>query len=274
MARRKWYLVSWWVLLLFVASTSTTHAQEKPGELARKAFYQIESRPFSQDVTRKAVEDIVRAQKTAPSDPWVLIAISRALMEQGYLKGNRSKLSSYDAKSMEGARSYAKQALETGRQESMAYVQWARIQIITEDYRGAWETLNQAHKIDPDGFYPWYFRAIISLNMNDPARAEDALNEADSRSVLPYHGRWVAQSRITLAQLKKDPAAEEAYYKKAIALEPQEPHPYGNYAGFLKRHKRYDESITYYEKALAIAPYPLAEEQLRQTRLLRDSAAK
>ena len=244
------------------------------GTLARNAFFAIENKPFDREVTGKAAEDIARAYKQDPKHPWVSIAISRLHLEQGYLKGDRTKLSSYLAESIEKASRHARQAVELGANESMAHVQVARIQIISENYKGAWETLNQAHKLDMAGFDPWYFRSVISIKMNDPKRAGDALDEAEKRSTLPYQKRWVTQNRIHLARLNKDAVAEEKYYKTAIEQEKEEPHPYGNYATFLKRHKRYDEAITYYQKALAISPYPLAEEQLRQTKLLKDGAAK
>lgn len=83
--------------------------------------------------------------------------------------------------------------------------------------------------------------------MQDAARAEAALQAAASRAGFPYHQRWILGGRIILAQLRQDVVTEEAAYQAAIALEPQEPHSYSNYAGFLKRHKRYDEAMAYYE---------------------------
>lgn len=57
----------------------------------------------------------------------------------------------------------------------------ARVQIIEGEYREAWETLNTAHAKDPDNFYPWYFRSVISEQMRDRERAEHAIDEAEKR---------------------------------------------------------------------------------------------
>jgi Tfp pilus assembly protein PilF len=57
-------------------------------------------------------------------------------------------------------------------------------------------------------------------------------------------------------------------------LDPQNAHAHGNYANFLLSQKRYDEAITSYEKALSIASYPLAREQLERAKQLQNSAPK
>lgn len=87
---------------------------EEAGSLAQQAFFALEAQPFHWDVRQQA----------------------RALLEEGYRKGDRATLASYDAQAVAQARHYAHQALEAGPQESMAHVQWARMQILTEDYRG------------------------------------------------------------------------------------------------------------------------------------------
>ena len=80
--------------------------------------------------------------------------------------------------------------------------------------------------------------------------------------------------RKDIAYQLGDRAAEERAYKQLIEMAPGKPHPYGNYANFLKRQKRYDEAIEYYGKAIAIRAYPQAEENLKQALLLRDAARK
>jgi hypothetical protein len=35
-----------------------------------------------------------------------------------------------------------------------------------------WQTRNNAHEIDKHDFYPWYYRAVISIRMKEHARAE------------------------------------------------------------------------------------------------------
>ena len=259
------------LLLLLIASTT---ALADPNEVARQAFFNIEADPFSIQNLRNSGEQLSRAQEAAPNEAWVLIALSRLYLEYGYRKGSRDKLSSYRAAAVEKAREFARQACTVAPEQSMSHIQWARIQIITENYRDAWEALNKAHALDPDDFYPWYYRAVIGLTMKDPVRAEAALEEAERRADAPYQIKWVAGRRIKLARLQDDFKAEETHYKAAIDIDPMAPHPYGNYANFLRKHKRYDEAISYYEKAVSLGSYPLAEEGLRATRLLKDASQR
>ena len=258
---------------LVVAASVPVLAGPNEAKLARDAFYAIEAEPFSADVIN-AAKDIETAMRKAEDEPWVLIARSRALLEAGYRKGDRSRLSSYGAQEVELAVKLARRAVEKAPQESMAHVQVARLQIITDDLRGAWETLNSAYRLDPKNFYPWYYRGVIALRMNDAKRAGDAFDAAEKLAAMPYQKEWAVGRRLDIARLNKDPAAEESLHRQIIASRPQSAHAVGNYAAFLKRHKRYDEAIEQYRKALAIASYPLAEEQLRQTMLLRDAVKR
>jgi tetratricopeptide (TPR) repeat protein len=256
-------------LILFLASCAK---KEDPRVLAEQAFYAIERAPFDSQVLKEMGDQIYRAEKINATDPWVLIALSQLQMELGYMSGNRFKLSSYDVGYFERAKSYAEQAVKAAPENVIAQAKWAKIQIILNDNTGAWETLNRAHLIDPENFYPRHLRAALLMEMKQPDMAETALQEAERRIAEPYQRRWVIQQKITLAKIRKDPAAEERAHKEAIAADPNEPHPYGNYAGFLKWQKRYDEAIEYYNKAIAISPYPLAVEQLRQTILLKEAS--
>jgi tetratricopeptide (TPR) repeat protein len=146
------------------------------------------------------------------------------------------------------------------------------MQIITKNERGAWDSLNKAYSLDPQAFYPWYYRAVVSLKMRDYKRGADALKEAERRATMAYQKEWVVGRMINVAELTKNVPEQETYYKKMIELSPTEATSYGNYALFLKTHKRYDEAITFYKKAISIRPYGLAVEQLKQTELLRDAA--
>ena len=248
------------------------HAQrQSPSDMARTAFYALEAEPFEKKPILEAVALIEKARAMAPNDPWVLLAMSRATLEAGYGSGDRSRLASYAADAVKLGERHARKALEAAPLEPMAHVQVARFQIMTEDHRGAWETLNRAHALDPNGFYPWYYRGVVSLKMKDVKRASDAFDQAQARATLAYQKEWAVSRRKDIARQVGDKEAEERGYKQLIEMAPGKPHPYGNYGAFLKRQKRYDEAIEQYRKALAIRPYPLAEEQLKQTILLRDA---
>lgn len=247
---------------------------QSPGQQAKAAFFAIEADPFNTPTYRNARDEIGRAYKAAPNDAWVLIAVSRVYLEDGYIKGDRASLGSYAADAVRLANQYARQAAEAGPQEPMAHVQLARLQIITEDHRGAWETLNRAYLLDPKSFYPWYHRGVVSYKMKDYKRAAEAFDAAHERAAFSWQKEWAIDKRGDIAYRQGDTATEERIYKQLIEMSPRSPHAHGNYGNFLKRQKRYDEAIVYYGKAIAIRSYPQAEENLKKTLLLRDAARK
>ncbi len=241
--------------------------------MAKDAFYEIEADPFDRSVVENAAQKIKAALESEPKNPWVLIAVSRLVLEMGYMKGDRSKKSTYSPGTIEKAGAYAKEALEYGAGVGMAHVQYSKIQIINGDLKGAWLTLNKAYEIDPQDFYPWYYRAVISVRMKDFKRADSLLNEAEARSARFYQKSWVAGRRINVAKLIGDEDGIEQAYKKSIEIDPTSPHRYGNYAHYLKWKKRYKEAIIYYEKAISISPYPIALKELEEARRLLNNDA-
>jgi tetratricopeptide (TPR) repeat protein len=260
--------------IVLVTTIVSALAQNTAKDLARGAFYAIEATPFDRELVTRAMAAIQRAANLNAMEPWVAIAVSRAFLEMGYQKGNRYHVGSFAAEALEQAEAYAKQGVALGPTESVAYSQLARIQIILQNYRTAWDTLTQAHTQDTKDFYPWYLRGVLAIRMKDTERAKAALDEAEQHAAHLYQRRFVVQERIGLARLWRDKEAEEHYYKQAIVLDPQDAHAHGNYGNFLLLQKPYDEAIASLEQALAISPYPLAEELLQRARLLRKSAPK
>lgn len=241
---------------------------------AMKAFYAIDADALNGSVLRDADLAVGIARIQAKSDPWVEIAQSRLVLEHGYRSGVRSRMQSYRPEALRQALEHAQRAIALGPKESMAHVQLARLLIITGELQTAWEHLNQAHDLDPQGFYPWYYRAVIARLMEDPRRSSQALDEAEIRATRTYQLSWVAHARTDLAESTGDIAAEEAGHRREIELTPTDAYAYGNYAVFLKRERRFDEAVAYYRKAIALKPYGLAQEQLEQTLLQKDAATR
>lgn len=239
-------------------------------DLAKSAFFAIEENPFDTNVVQDAERKIYRAYKEDPKDPWVLIALSRATLENGYMRGDRSKLSTYAPGYVDKAGEFAKAALQRGAHLGMAHIQYAKIQMINGDLKGSWLTLNRAYELNREDFYPWYYRAVISIRMGDYRIANSYLDKAGAYAKKDYQKSWVADRRIYLAKLLGDESAIESAYKKTIEADPKSPHAHGNYANYLKSKKRYAEAISYYRKAIEIAPYPLAQEGLKETLILQE----
>lgn len=259
-------------MFFILAVVNQGMSQDDAGSLAKDAFHAIESKPFDSDNLEDAFADIGRAEKLNPEEPWVAIAKSRAFLAIGYSRGNRFRKSSYREDLLDKARQYAEQAISLSPAESAAYSQLAHIEIILGNHRTAWDILNNAYRKNPDDFYPWYFRSVISTEMKDRERSESALEEARKRIVLPYQERFVLQQKRTIAAIMGDDNEMEAAYKAIIDHDPESAHAYGNYGNFLLRLGRYDEAIANNEKAVSISPYPLALEQLERARELKEGS--
>ena len=84
--------------------------------------------------------------------------------------------------------------------------------------------------------------------------------------------RFVYKLSVNVSAMFRDPQfylafRQEVVRKAMVAFKAGEKFTLDN-------HSRLHEAIEQYRKALAIRPYPLAEEQLRQTVLLRDAARR
>ena len=263
------------VVLLCVysgAGCSKPEVLSESGKVAQDAFFAIEANPFNGEIVEKAQSDLLRVAKASPDDPWVLIGLSRAFLNAGYQSGDRYDLSSYGAEYVKRAFDLADGAVKHGSRNSMAHAQLARLQIIMGNNRGAWEEVNRAYELDESGFYPWFLRAVICIRMRDTKRAEEPLAEAEQKASQAYQRRWVYDQRNEIGRLTGDLKMRETYLKKVIDLLPNEATPLGNYAGFLKDQQRYDEAVVYYRKAIAINPYPMVVEGLKQAELLKAGA--
>jgi Tfp pilus assembly protein PilF len=79
---------------------------------------------------------------------------------------------------------------------------------------------------------------------------------------------------MRVARSRGDLAEVERIFRENIALTPDSPWAHGNYAGFLGGQGRLDEAIAEYEKAIAIAPYPIAVRGLEDAKKRRGAAQK
>ncbi len=273
MANFRGMLVKVFVLLgleygLFSYAVIGYTADHSAREIAHRVFYSIEEAPYGPGVLEKAATQLRLAASLDGDEAWVHIALSRLYLQAGFLSGDRFNLASYAADFIERAHIHAKRAVELAPSMSMSVSQLARIQIILKDRDNAWKGLSVAYKADPADFYPWFLRAV--MERADSVRANKSLEEAERRATKLYQHRLVNLERIDLASGVKDVESAEKYHKKAIELEPGSAHAYGNYGHFLFWHKRYEEAVVQLEKAVAIFPYPLAVEELKRAKLLRD----
>lgn len=238
--------------------------------LGEEAYHQIEANVFNGNALAEAVNKMGKAHQLNNKDPWVYLSASLFTLVQGYKIGDWYRIGTFQDGTVDKALGYAAKALEVDDKESQCYAHLARLKIIQKKYREAWDLLDKAHELEPDNFYAWYFRGIIAEKMRDPERGISYFQEAEKHLQFSYQQKLLNNHRQELAKLSGDAVSQEALLKKNIDNYPNDPIVYGNYAMFLKTQKRYDESITYWEKAIALSPYRHALEQLEETRKLRD----
>lgn len=241
-------------------------ASEDARLLAEEAFYLLEDDPFSHEIRNKAMEDLALAYELNPDEPWVAVARSRLALELGYRRGSRFSKGNFNPKPLEAALFFAQEGVRLGPGESVAHSQLARVQIVHGQYRNAWDTLNSAYANDPDDFYPWYFRSVISTEMRERERAEQYIAEAEKRIVRPLHEGFVLGQRQNIVLAMGSEQEKEESYLVNIEHDPDDAYAYGNYGSFLLRRERYEEAESMLEKALSIRRYRAAEEDLEKAR--------
>lgn len=259
------------ILAMFLILPSYIGCSHVDGNTAQEAYYQIEGNVFDPSQLRQAAIKLERARKAYPNDPWVYMTESLATLVSGYKIGDWYKLNTFTEGSVDRALDLAKMAVELGPNESQAYAHLARIYIIKRKYKTAWSLLNEAHERSPESFYPWYFRGIISEQMRDATRATWYFDEADKCAKYDYQREIVNIHRQAVAKFTGNLGGQERLLKENIDRNPSNPYGYGNYASFLMKQKRYDEAIDNWERAIRIAPYPHAVEQLEEAKRLKQS---
>lgn len=250
--------------VLFLCSSFATASNSRL--LAMEAYHKMEESPFDAEVYQRSLELISQAHADNADEPWVYIAASLASMQAGYKVGSWYRGKSFGKDAIDKAYQFAVKAKEIGVNESQAYAHMARMEIIKAEYRKAWELLNQAYRVDNENFYAWFYKAIIHVKKKGYDEAWTYLDEAEKRISHRYQMKLVTRERQGVARKKGDVLLEERMYKKNIEDFPENAYMYGNYGSFLLRNGRPEESIIYYEKAIAITPYPLALKKLKEAK--------
>lgn len=92
------------------------------------------------------------------------------------------------------------------------------------------------------------------------------LDEAESQITHKYQKKLITRQRQRVARKLGDKVLEERMYKKNIDDFPENAYMYGNYASFLLKNGRPEESVVFYEKAISISPYTRALKKLEEAK--------
>ncbi|WP_346837370.1 tetratricopeptide repeat protein [Microbulbifer sp. SAOS-129_SWC] len=256
---------------LMTLSSPQSHASSD----FEKTYYRLEANVFDHQLLREVATELKAPLAQRRDDPWVYLCASLATLVAGYDIGDWYSAGSFVPGTVERALQLAGRARSLAPGLSQAQAHYARVLIVEGKYKLAWEVLNKAHDLDAKSFYPWYFRGIVAEKMRDAQRASAYFDEAGQRVVLAHQRNLLNIHRQKVARLTRDFSGQERLLRENIDKNPGTAIYYGNYAQFLMAHKRYAEARTYWEKAVAINPYPHALKKLAEVnRLLAAEPAR
>lgn len=237
-----------------------------PRELAREAYYQIEANLFDRAQLQDAYIKINAAVDRDRKEAFVYVTVSLGTLVTGYTIGDWYEMQTFSGDSVQQALSYARQALTLDPNLSQAHAQLARLLIVRREFAEAEQHLKKAKELDPHGFYPWYFEGIWHEKQVQLAAANKAFDRAEKYAVLKHQHTLILVHRQNVAKLSKDFTLQEKLLKDGIGQNQGSAYSYGNYAEFLMCHRRYQEAIVQWEKAISIAPYGRAVGQLKKAK--------
>ena len=259
---RRLFLIAAHLFLILSTSIFAGTARDQ----AMKAYHLMEESPFDSRVFQESISLIDSAYESDPNEPWIYIASSLAIMQRGYKIGSWYSHKSFRSGAIDKALQFAEKAKQLGKTESQAYAHLARILIIKNEYRKAWDLLNKSHQLDNNNYYAWFYKALIYYYMKGYDDSLPNLDEAEKHITHRYQKKLITRQRQRVARKQGNKVLEEKMYKKNIEDFPENAYMYGNYASFLLNNDRPRESVIYYEKAISIKPYPKAIEKLEEAK--------
>lgn len=250
-----------WVLVI-----SATRRQGHATGTAHEAYYPIEANVFSRAHLQDAYTKINLAADQNRNEAFIYAAVSLGTLVGGYNIGDWYDLTTFAGTVVQDALGHARQAVSLDPNLGAAHAQLARVLIVRKEFVEAAEHIAKAKALDPDSFYPWYFKGIWHEKQGHVAEATHTFNRTQQAAALPHHSMMVLVHRASVAKVGGNAALREQLLKEGIALNPASAYAYGDYAAFLMCTGRYLEAIVQWEKAIHIAPFPRAVSQLEKAK--------
>jgi tetratricopeptide (TPR) repeat protein len=243
-------------------------------QLAHQAYETIKRHRNEPQLLEGAARQLDQAHALDPNEPYVWLGACVLSVASGYKSSELWDARSYDPASLSTATALAQRVVTADSALVDGHIELAWLFVIQRRFAEAQHEYVVAHQIDPENFRVWSGQAVCSWGQGDARKSEAALAGAAARVHTVYDQVTLNQQRVRVARSRGDLAEVERILKEDIALQPASPWAHGNYAGFLKGQNRLDEAIREYEKAIAIAPYPIAQRGLEETRRFRDAARR
>jgi tetratricopeptide (TPR) repeat protein len=257
--------------LAIVAACAPAFAAESARAVAKAAFEVIVDHPFESDVLDLARKKIEEARATDPNEAYVWLAAGELALIEGFQGGDWTEAGSFDPDQLSRAEESFRLASAADGKLVEAYTARGRIAVIQSRFADAHHELRIAQQLAPDDFRAWFYDAECWWKQGDAAKTDVALQRARVHVQTAREQVAVNNQLERMARARGDMAEVERILKDDIRLLPSFPQVYGNYALFLLKQNRLDESIEQYERALKIGWYPAAAQQLGVARQRRQA---
>jgi Tfp pilus assembly protein PilF len=242
--------------------------------LAHSAYRMLLEKPYDAASLNAAVRDIRKAHDLDANEPYVWVASAALVQNLAYISGDRTEARSFQSGALDEAAGLLRKALAIDPNLGDAHADLGWILIAQKQFQQADHEFFVGHQVDPENFDVWIGQAVCWWKQGNVAKSEAALAGAERRVRSNADHLKLNGHKERMARSRHDAVALEGILREDMSLDPQSPWVHGNYALFLMDQRRYDEAIVEYKKALAIAPYPLAEHQLAEAERLRNESRK
>lgn len=248
------------------ACTATPHDPAAARDLAKRAYIALESRPYDRDSVAFADQSLAKAKRLAPEEVWVHIGLAHLALVRGHDGGSWYAGKMFDPNALGIAREEASKAVVDDPKEAMAWCMQGWVDILDKDFPRVQADVNQAYLLDTSLFEPYFLRAAALLGNRQYEKAKGFYLLADSHAVRPKQKANAHRGLSSVAYGQHDRAEELRQLLLQAAVEPDNGWGQSLVGEWYSREKRWPEAVEWWERTVALAPFPRAVEQLRKAR--------
>ena len=253
--------------LIGLASCKPSPADRvKAKALAKSAYSTLENRPFEMDSVNVAIRQLATASTLSPDESWVHIGLGQLALTRGHDAGSWYKMKRYDPAAVEVARTEAAKALAADSAEPQAWCFSALLHILDKRWDLVQSEVNRAYLLDTSAFKPYHLRAVTYRLLKQYDKSRQFYKLADCHAVEIEQKKQVLQGLSEVAKGLGDYAEQLRLLMQVVENDPTNGWAIGLVAEWYMAQKRYPEAVQWWEKTVAIAPFPRAVDQLAKAR--------
>ncbi|MDM8550066.1 DUF4124 domain-containing protein [Desulfobacterales bacterium HSG2] len=244
------------------ASEEVKHQADYDAVAGEKKLYEKANQLMSSyrgdfSLLTKAGLFLERILESNPNSALAYVGLSRLARKEGRIIGKK-----YKPGSLEESREFLLKAIRIDPALYDAYRQGVYLHVASNNLPEARKAAKKARELSPDAPETDILFAVIALEEGDDEEVIRRSNSVISKTADKYmlHDAYFFLTKVYKKQKKYD--LVEDMYLKTMKIWPDDAWNLDSYAGFLYRRGRYDEAITYGEKALSIMDFYVARKRL------------